>query len=155
MLTTPEKAEVYRLGLTVGLFEVPDAVTWADQVIMAEANPDNAILEVSMAADAGTAGMISRLKDAAGDQSPGRPRDVVLALLGKRLSGDPGAAEGIAAQLKALAGAYDSPDAVLKEAAGFSSAYAGAAHGDGSVEDVNASLAAFLARDAAASTDWA
>ena len=44
-----EEAEALRLGVIAGLVTVADAVAWADDVIMADARPDAAILDVSLA----------------------------------------------------------------------------------------------------------
>ena len=39
MLSHTDKAEVFRLGLTVGLFEIPEIVSWADEVIAVDQDP--------------------------------------------------------------------------------------------------------------------
>lgn len=143
MLSTKDKAEVLRLGTIVGHFEVADSVNWADLVIAAEDKPAGEVLEVSMAADVGSAKMVSLLKDAAGAQTPGKPRDVFFGLLAKKLAASPsaGLAEEIAQQLKTLRSAYDAPDAVMTKAGNLAGPFS--ADAEAAAKDVRAFLSEF------------
>lgn len=149
MLSTQERAEVYRLGVIIGQFEVPEVVSWADNVIAEEDKPENAILEISMGSGSNTAQMASLLRDAAGDQRPGKPRDVLFGLLARELTKDPSSAPSIAHKLKTLRSAYETPDAQLLKAAELAGPFG---HGDD--EDATRALTAFLAPYSAATADW-
>lgn len=148
MLSIADRAEIFRLGTIVGHFEPADAIAWADAAIVAEDDPSNELIEVSTAANANSAKMVSLLKECAGEQAPGRPRDVFFGILADRLAADPGAAESIAHQLKTLRSAYDSPDSVMVKA----SELAGPFNGD--VAQATAALQAFLAPYAAHAAAW-
>ncbi|MFO0725854.1 MAG: hypothetical protein U1E65_18870 [Myxococcota bacterium] len=143
MLNNAEKAEVLRLGMIVGHFETQDAINWADLVIASEDKPANAILEVSMAGDVGSAKMVSLLKDAAGEQGPGKPRDVFFGILAKKLAAAPsaGLAEEIANQLKTLRSAYDAPDAAMNKAGNLAGPFGG--DPEAATKDVRAFLSEY------------
>lgn len=149
MLTTQERAEVYRLGVIIGMFEVPEVIRWADEVIAAEDKVDNAMLEISMAGDANTAKMATLLRDAAGEQRPGKPRDVIFGLLGKQLTSDASSAGSVAARLKTLRSAYDAPDATLLKAADLATPF-----GQGDDDHVTREMTAFLTPYASAAAEW-
>ncbi len=102
MLTNKEIAEVYRMGLVIGLFDPKEVVSWADAVIAQEADPEYAIIELSMATDANEGKLATLLLDVSGDASPEKSRHVLLGLLGRRLTTDPGAAAQVASQVKAI-----------------------------------------------------
>jgi hypothetical protein len=102
VLNHKQIAEVYRMGLVIGLFEVKSVVAWADGVIGAEADPDYALIEVSMAGDANEGKMAALLKEVKGDADPKHSQSVVLGLLARKLAADPGRGAAIAAQVKAL-----------------------------------------------------
>jgi hypothetical protein len=150
MLTKQERAEAYRLGLIVGLFEGGEVVTWADEVIASEAKPENVFLDISMGDCENTAQLTSLLKDAAGDPRPGKARDVVFGMLAKQLGSDAGAAESVAAKLKALRSAYDPPDAQMTKAAEL----AAAVLRDAADEEGLRALTAFLTPYSAAADEW-
>lgn len=148
MLSIADRAEIFRLGTIVGHFEPAESITWADAAIAAEDAPSDALIEVSMGAGANSAKMVSLLKDCAGEQTPGRPRDVFFGLLAEKLASDPGAAESIAFQLKTLRSAYDAPDAVMVEASNLAGPFAG------DVDAATAAVKAFLAPYAQHAAAW-
>ncbi|MCC7385260.1 MAG: hypothetical protein IT384_25655 [Deltaproteobacteria bacterium] len=149
MLKIQEQAEVFRLGMIIGIFEPSEAIAWADRVIGEEAKPDNAILEVSMAAGANTAAMVSLLRDAAGEHTPGKPRDVLFGILAQQLSKNQADAPAIAAQLKTLRSAYDAPDAAMLKAAELAGPFG---HDDD--QAATRALADFLAPYAKHAAEW-
>lgn len=148
MLSIADRAEIFRLGTIVGFFEPQESIAWADAAIAAEDAPSDALIEVSMGAGANSAKMVSLLKDCAGDQTPGRPRDVFFGLLAEKLATDADAAESIAYQLKTLRSAYDAPDAVMVEASNLAGPFAG------DVAVATAAVTAFLAPYAAHAAAW-
>lgn len=148
MLSINDRAEIYRLGTIVGHFEPSEAIAWADAAIAAEDAPSDALIEVSMAAGANSAKMVSLLKDCAGDVTPGRARDVFFGLLAEKVAADPGAAESVAHQLKTLRSAYDAPDAVMLAAADLAGPFGG------DVDQATKAVQAFLAPYAAHAGAW-
>lgn len=102
MLTQKDIAEVYRLGLTIGLFEVKEVIAWADGIIAASDDPDFGLIEVSMAGDANEGKMAQLLREVGGDNEAKVAREVIYALLGQKLAADASQADGVAAQLKAI-----------------------------------------------------
>jgi hypothetical protein len=102
MLTQKEIAEVYRLGLTIGMFENAEVVTWADSVIAADPNPDFALFDISTAGNESAGKMATLLRAMGGEHNPKTARHVIYGLLGRKLAADPGAAEAVAAQAKAI-----------------------------------------------------
>jgi len=148
MLSIADRAEIFRLGTIVGHFEPEASIAWADATIAAEDAPSDALIEVSMGSGSGSAKMVSLLKDCAGDQTPGKPRDVFFGLLAERLAQDPGAAENIAYQLKTLRSAYDAPDAVMIEASNLAGPFT--SDPDGAAKAV----VAFLSKYRSHAADW-
>lgn len=116
MLSNTEKAEVFRLGLTVGLFDIPEIVSWADEVIAVDDKPSNELIEVSMGGDKNTAGMVELLRLAAGDQAPGKPLDVLLGLVAERVAAGQLSAGSAGAMIGTLKSAYDGKHALLDAA---------------------------------------
>ncbi|MCK6550695.1 hypothetical protein L6R52_32960 [Myxococcota bacterium] len=102
MLTQKDIAEVYRLGLTIGLFEVKEVVAWADGIIAASDNPDFGLIEVSMAGDVNEGKMAQLLREVGGDCDAKVARGVIYGLLAKKLAADASAADTIGAQVKAI-----------------------------------------------------
>lgn len=56
------EAETFRCALLAGCATVAEVVAWADEVIAAEATPDSAIIEVSLAAHRSPIDVVSLLK---------------------------------------------------------------------------------------------
>jgi hypothetical protein len=102
MLTHKDIAEVYRIGLTIGMFTPQDVVVWADSVIAAEANPDFALFDVSTAGGESAGKMATLLRVMGGEHDPKTARKVLYGLLGRRMASDSGAADSVAAQVKAI-----------------------------------------------------
>lgn len=102
MLTQKDIAEVYRLGMTIGMFTVDEVIVWSDSVIAAEANPDFALFDISSAGKVSEGKMATLLRAMGGDHDPRTARNVIYGLLGRKLKADPGAADSVAAQAKAI-----------------------------------------------------
>jgi hypothetical protein len=102
MLSYKDIAEVYRIGLTVGLFTNEEVIVWADSVIAAEANPDVALFDVSTAAGVSAGKMASLLREVGGDHDPRTARNVIYGLLGRRLESGEANEDRVAAQVKAV-----------------------------------------------------
>lgn len=102
MLTPKDIAEVYRLGMTIGMFTVDEVIVWADSVIAVDANPDFALFDISTAGKVSEGKMATLLGAMGGDHDPKTARKVIYGLLGRKLKADPGAADSIAAQAKAI-----------------------------------------------------
>lgn len=101
MLSRKDIAEVYRLGLTIGLFTVDEVVSWADSIIAVDDNPEFALIEVSTNGDVTEGKMATLLRDVGGDTDPKTARNVIYGLLGRKLK-DGGAEDTTVAQLKAV-----------------------------------------------------
>lgn len=102
MLTQKDIAEVYRLGLTIGMFTVDEVIAWSDSVVAVDPNPDFALFDISSAGKVSEGKMATLLRAMGGDHDPKTARKVVYGLLGRKLKADPGASETIAAQAKAI-----------------------------------------------------
>lgn len=149
MLSIADRAEIYRLGTIVGYFEPSDAITWADNAILAEDDPSIELIEVSSAGkDVNSAKMVSLLGACAGEQTPGHARDVFFGLLAEKLAADKSTAESMAHQLKTLRSAYDAPDAVMIAAADLAGPF------NGDHDAATAGLEAFLAKYAPHAAEW-
>lgn len=62
-----EQAEVYRVGLLLGLFKLSDVISWCDSIIMAEASPDVAIIEASISGSKGINAVSNALSEVNGE----------------------------------------------------------------------------------------
>ncbi len=62
-----EQAEVYRIGLLLGLFKLPNVIAWCDSIIMAEAEPDIAIIEASISGSKGIDAVANALSEVEGE----------------------------------------------------------------------------------------
>jgi hypothetical protein len=102
MLSRKDIAEVYRLGLTIGMFSVDQVVEWADSIIAVEDNPEFALIEVSTNGDATEGKMATLLRDVQGEVDARTARNVIYGLLGRKLAADRDAADTVAAQAKAV-----------------------------------------------------
>ena len=71
------QAEIYRRGLLLGLFKKSEVIAWCDTIIMAEAAPDLAIIQASMAGSKGVNAVAQALAEVPGDYD----RQVVIAQL--------------------------------------------------------------------------
>lgn len=101
MSNIKEKAEVFRLGLIIGIFEVKEVVAWADEVIAAEADPEFAIIDVSMAGDASNGTMASHLSKVSGDADSQKVFGALCGILSKRANTTSSLSE-VCGQLTAL-----------------------------------------------------
>ncbi|MBY0599280.1 hypothetical protein K4569_23940 [Bacillus bingmayongensis] len=50
-MNVKEMAEVYRIGLQIGIFSKADIINWADQTIEKLDHPSNEIIEVSLSSN--------------------------------------------------------------------------------------------------------
>ena len=66
-LTLKEQAEIYRSGLMLGLFEVPEVIAWCDAIITAESSPDIRIIEASIFGSKGANAVANALKEVGGE----------------------------------------------------------------------------------------
>ncbi|KAB2399921.1 MULTISPECIES: hypothetical protein [Bacillus cereus group] len=84
MINTKETAEVFRIGLQIGLFSKTDVITWADQTIELLDNPSNEIIEVSLSSNDKSVDIVSKLKNIKGIYDEKLPVKIILGLLWKK-----------------------------------------------------------------------
>jgi hypothetical protein len=101
MLGQKDIAEVYRLGLTIGLFTVEEVIAWSDSVVASAADPDFGLIEVSSAGKVSEGKMASLLREVGGESDPKTARRVIYGLLGRKLK-EGASPDQIAAQAKAI-----------------------------------------------------
>ncbi len=80
------QAEIYRLGLFIGFFQVKHVIEWADQLIEKLNQPPYEILEISLSSKAKLATVCSKLTDVKGECDETRPIQGILGLLNDELS---------------------------------------------------------------------
>ncbi|MDD1501619.1 hypothetical protein PVA17_02370 [Lysinibacillus sp. CNPSo 3705] len=73
-------AEVYRLGILIGLYTVQDVIKWADNVIESLDNPPYEIIEISLSSQEKPVDVCSKLKLFNGDLND-LPSKILLGLL--------------------------------------------------------------------------
>jgi hypothetical protein len=145
MATVKEMAEVYRLGVLTGFFEVADAVAWADSVIETEDHPDYGLIEASLSKRPEDISV--HLKEVKGNIDYTLPPKILMGLMSKQLDRSPDKAFTFARLLYSLAVGSELPQKEAEAADRFDDALYLAESGTyGSVEEVSGELAEFLKR---------
>ncbi|MED1863823.1 hypothetical protein P4V41_10200 [Fictibacillus nanhaiensis] len=80
------QAEIYRLGLCIGFFQVKNVIEWADQLIEKLDQPPYEILEISLSSNSTIASVCSKLTDVKGECDEARPIQGFLSILYDELS---------------------------------------------------------------------
>ena len=75
------QAEIYRLGLFIGFFQVKNVIEWADQLIEKLDQPPYEILEISLSSKSTIASVCSKLTDVKGECDEAIPIQGILSLL--------------------------------------------------------------------------
>ncbi|MED1511890.1 MULTISPECIES: hypothetical protein [Bacillus] len=81
MAKTKEMAEVFRIGLQIGLFSKNDVINWADQTIETLDSPANEIIDVSLSSNDKLVDIASKLKNIKGRYDEKLPVKIILGLL--------------------------------------------------------------------------
>ncbi|OOG90083.1 hypothetical protein BTH41_03884 [Bacillus mycoides] len=81
MVNTKGMAEVFRIGLQIGLFSKTDVINWADQTIEILDSPSNEIIEVSLSSNDKLVDIASKLKKIKGRYDEKLPLKIILGLL--------------------------------------------------------------------------
>ncbi|MBD7965872.1 hypothetical protein [Fictibacillus norfolkensis] len=79
------QAEIYRLGLFIGFFQVKNVIEWADQLIEKLDQPPYEILEISLSSNSTIASVCSKLTDVKGKYDQALPIQGILSLLNDEL----------------------------------------------------------------------
>ncbi|MGM0807069.1 MAG: hypothetical protein ACQET8_20220 [Bacillota bacterium] len=79
------QAEIYRLGLFIGFFQVKNVIEWADQLIEKLDQPPYEILEISLSSKSTIASVCSKLTDVKGECDEAIPIQGILSLLNDEL----------------------------------------------------------------------
>ncbi|MGF2711774.1 hypothetical protein ACQUY5_05340 [Bacillus cereus] len=74
-------AEVFRIGLQIGLFSKTDVINWADQTIETLDSPANEIIDVSLSSNDKLVDIASKLKNIKGRYDEKLPVKIILGLL--------------------------------------------------------------------------
>ncbi|MBJ8106904.1 MULTISPECIES: hypothetical protein [Bacillus cereus group] len=81
MVKTKEMAEVFRIGLQIGLFSKNDVINWADHTIETLDSPVNEIIDVSLSSNDKLVDIASKLKNIKGRYDEKLPVKIILGLL--------------------------------------------------------------------------
>ena len=76
-------AEVFRIGLQIGLFSKTEVIEWADHTIETLDSPSNEIIEVSLSSNDKLVDIVSKLKNIKGTYDKKLPVKIILGLLWK------------------------------------------------------------------------
>ncbi|QEL85915.1 hypothetical protein [Bacillus mycoides] len=74
-------AEVFRIGLQIGLFSKTEVIEWADHTIETLDSPSNKIIEVSLSSNNKLVDLVSKLKNIKGTYDKKLPVKIILGLL--------------------------------------------------------------------------
>jgi hypothetical protein len=74
-------AEVFRIGLQIGLFSKTEVIKWADHTIETLDSPSNEIIEVSLSSNDKLVDIVSKLKNIKGTYDKKLPVKIILGLL--------------------------------------------------------------------------
>ncbi|KWU58966.1 hypothetical protein AWW70_19215 [Bacillus mycoides] len=74
-------AEVFRIGLQIGLFSKTEVIEWADHTIETLDSPSNEIIEVSLSSNDKLVDIVSKLKNIKGTYDKKLPVKIILGLL--------------------------------------------------------------------------
>ncbi|MCU5584453.1 hypothetical protein OCF65_29295 [Bacillus toyonensis] len=79
-------AEVFRIGLQIGLFSKAEVIEWADHTIETLDSPSNEIIEVSLSSNDKLVDIVSKLKNIKGTYDKKLPVKIILGLLWKEFT---------------------------------------------------------------------
>ncbi len=85
MLNIKEQAEIYKIGLMIGYFKAVDVISWVDNIIANNKNPDSGIIEISLSGSKGINAVISQLDNIKGKTNNNVQVKTILGLLYKDL----------------------------------------------------------------------
>ena len=105
-----EQAEVYRVGLLLGLFKLSDVIAWCDSVIVAEESPDIAIIESSMSGSKGVNAVANALAEVEGAFNKRSVINLLFRSMYNLVNHDRKQAPRVAEQIYRLAFDYGAPD---------------------------------------------
>ncbi|PEM59840.1 hypothetical protein CN539_22030 [Bacillus toyonensis] len=74
-------AEVFRIGLQIGLYSKTEVIEWADHTIETLDSPSNEIIEVSLSSNDKLVDIVSKLKNIKGTYDKKLPVKIILGLL--------------------------------------------------------------------------
>ncbi|PEK86240.1 hypothetical protein [Bacillus mycoides] len=74
-------AEVFRIGLQIGLFLQTEVIEWADHTIETLDSPSNEIIEISLSSNDKLVDIVSKLKNIKGTYDKKLPVKIILGLL--------------------------------------------------------------------------
>ncbi len=105
-----EQAEVFRVGLLLGLFKLSDVIAWCDSVIMEEATPDIAIIEASISGSKGVNAVANALSEVEGEFNKRSVTKLIFRSMYDSVNQDRKQAPQIAEWLYRMAFDYGAPD---------------------------------------------
>ncbi|WP_139892835.1 hypothetical protein [Bacillus sp. D386] len=74
-------AEVYRVGISIGIFSVQEIIKWADNAIKTLENPPYEIIDLSLSSKLNIEEFMLKLELIKGDVEQGLPPKIILGLL--------------------------------------------------------------------------
>lgn len=98
-----ESAERLRIELSLGLCSIPEVVTWADEVVARDPNPDPELLELATCSRSTQEEVCVLLDSVGGEPVSVRAVGRVLGTLRASLAADPASGERIARQVYEMA----------------------------------------------------
>ena len=110
MYEEAKQAAYYRLALQLGTTPVSDVVRWVDSRIIAEDQPAETLLDLSLVCDSHPLDVIQKLGELSGSVTEFEVFATVLADAHARLVNDPGFGRSLAKNLYHLYVAWDYPD---------------------------------------------
>ncbi len=79
-------AEVYRLGISIGIFTVQEVIKWADNIIDTLENPPYEIIDLSLSSKLNIEEFMLKLELIKGDVEQGLPPKIILGLFNDYLN---------------------------------------------------------------------
>lgn len=145
-----EMAECYRIGLKLGMFCVPEVMAWIDSVLLAEPEPDIALIEASLCGSRGPSAVALELGGVSGPCHREAIRQCLLSAMHALLTADRRKAPSVAHWLEHLASheiIVDADEAAYGEMLSLAEYHYLAKEGIvGNVEEVTDQILQFLAR---------
>ncbi|MCX7922698.1 MAG: hypothetical protein N3B21_11925 [Clostridia bacterium] len=108
MVCLKDRAEIYRLGLIVGLFCKSDVLNWVDTTIESESNVDYALIEVSLNSSKNNEDVACILKNVRGKSDSKTVANIIIGLLAQKFDENHDIGSEIASILKRLTQNIDS-----------------------------------------------
>lgn len=102
MISLKEKAEIYSIGLIIGLFSIDDVTKWIDFAIENESNIDYSLIEVSLNSKKNPEDIVHNLKNIEGNANPKIVVNAIIGLLSKMFDEDNSSGAEIARMLHRL-----------------------------------------------------